>query len=45
MNRQMCPGWDSNPHWTVFETASSTGWDTGAQKEEYRRNILNGSGR
>lgn len=25
-----CPGWDSNPHWTVFETASSTGWDTGA---------------
>ncbi len=26
----MCPGWDSNPHWTVFETASSTGWDTGA---------------
>ncbi len=26
-----CPGWDSNPHWTVFETASSTGWDTGAR--------------
>ena len=25
-----CPGWDSNPHWTVFETASSAGWDTGA---------------
>ena len=25
-----CPRWDSNPHWTVFETASSTGWDTGA---------------
>ena len=19
----VCPGWDSNPHWTVFETASS----------------------
>ena len=27
-----CPGWDSNPHWTVFETASSTGWDTGARR-------------
>jgi hypothetical protein len=27
-----CPGWDSNPHWTVFETASSTGWDTGATR-------------
>jgi transcription antitermination protein NusB len=26
-----CPGWDLNPHWTVFETASSAGWDTGAQ--------------
>ena len=26
-----CPGWDSNPHWTVFETASSAGWDTGAR--------------
>ena len=25
-----CPGWDSNPHWMVFETTSSTGWDTGA---------------
>ncbi len=20
---RQCPGWDSNPHWTVFETASS----------------------
>ena len=19
----LCPGWDSNPHWTVFETAAS----------------------
>ena len=23
-------GWDSNPHWTVFETASLCRWDTGA---------------
>ena len=23
-------GWDSNPHWTVFETAFSADWDTGA---------------
>lgn len=28
-----CPGWDSNPHWTVFETASSAGWDTGARAQ------------
>jgi hypothetical protein len=27
---RQCPGWDSNPHCTVFETASSTGWLTGA---------------
>lgn len=26
-----CPGWDSNPHCTVFETARSTGWRTGAR--------------
>ena len=25
-----CPGWDSNPHWTVFETAFSADWNTGA---------------
>ena len=25
-----CPGWDSNPHWTVFETAILCRWDTGA---------------
>ena len=30
-----CPGWDSNPHWTVFETASSAGWDTGAPTQGY----------
>ena len=30
MTARQCPGWDSNPHWTVFETASSAGWDTGA---------------
>jgi hypothetical protein len=45
MKREMCPGWDSNPHWTVFETASSTGWDTGAQREEYRRSRVKISGR
>ena len=28
-----CPGWDLNPHWTVFETASSAGWDTGARQQ------------
>jgi two-component system, response regulator PdtaR len=27
----MCPGWDSNPHWTEFESAPSTGWGTGAR--------------
>ena len=26
----MCPGWDSNPHWTAFEAADSAGWSTGA---------------
>ena len=26
-----CPEWDSNPHFTVFETARSTGWRIGAQ--------------
>lgn len=26
----LCPPWDSNPHWNVFETFSSTGWDRGA---------------
>lgn len=25
-----CPGWDSNPHCTVFETADSAYWSTGA---------------
>jgi two-component system, response regulator PdtaR len=30
-----CPGWDSNPHWTVFETASSADWDTGAAGKPY----------
>src|SRR3954447_5684393 len=25
-----CPRWDSNPHWTGFESVSSTSWDTGA---------------
>src|SRR5215467_2709315 len=25
-----CPGWDSNPHCTVFETADSADWSTGA---------------
>ena len=25
-----CPGWDSNPHLTVFEAALSAGWSTGA---------------
>ena len=28
--RSGCPGWDSNPHWTVFETAFSADWNTGA---------------
>jgi len=32
-----CPGWDSNPHWTVFETASSAGWDTGAPAQTLAR--------
>ena len=27
-----CPGWDSNPHWTVFETAFSADWNTGAER-------------
>jgi two-component system, response regulator PdtaR len=27
-----CPGWDSNPHWTVFETAISADWITGAEQ-------------
>ena len=26
-----CPGWESNPHLTVFEAALSAGWSTGAQ--------------
>ena len=26
-----CPGWESNPHFTGFESARSTGWRTGAQ--------------
>ena len=25
-----CPGWDSNPHWTEFETVASADWGTGA---------------
>jgi hypothetical protein len=25
-----CPGWESNPHCTVFETAFSASWNTGA---------------
>ena len=29
---QACPGWGSNPDCAVFKTASSTGWDTGAQR-------------
>src|SRR5262249_32114684 len=32
MSREItwCPGWDSNPHCTVFETADSADWSTGA---------------
>src|SRR5262249_22070544 len=26
-----CPGWESNPHFTGFESALSAGWSTGAQ--------------
>ena len=26
----MCPGSDSNRHWTVFETVASADWATGA---------------
>ena len=26
-----CPGWESNPHCTVFETADSACWSTGAR--------------
>ena len=26
-----CPEWDSNPHWTAFETAGSTDWPIGAR--------------
>lgn len=26
-----CPGWESNPHFTGFESARSTNWRTGAQ--------------
>ena len=29
----MCPGWDLNPHWTVFETAASADWATRACRE------------
>jgi hypothetical protein len=25
-----CPRWDSNPHWTGFESVSSASWDTRA---------------
>ncbi len=33
-----CPGWDSNPHWTVFETVASADWATGAKAAQpYRR--------
>ena len=38
--RARCPGWDSNPHWTVFETASSAGWDTGARPKGSGRGRL-----
>src|SRR5204862_7178982 len=33
-HRRRCPGWDSNPHWTVFETAFSADWNTGASQVE-----------
>ena len=32
VDEQTCPGWDSNPHWTVFETAFSADWNTGARR-------------
>ena len=39
----MCPGWDSNPHWTVFETAASAvglpgraGEDTGGPPRRHQ---------
>ena len=30
-DRGGCPGWDSNPHWMVFETIGSAGWPTRAR--------------
>jgi two-component system, response regulator PdtaR len=32
---QKCPEWDSNPHYMVFETISSTGWDIGASAPDW----------
>ena len=31
--RDVCPGWDSNPHCAVFETAVSASWTTGARPD------------
>ena len=31
-----CPRWDSNPHWTGFESVSSASWDTRAFLVEMR---------
>ena len=30
-----CPRWDSNPHWTGFESVSSASWDTRALGEGF----------
>ena len=35
-----CPRWDSNPHWTGFESVSSASWDTRAYSASYLRGSL-----
>ena len=36
----VCPGWDSNPHWTVFETAASAVGLPGRASEAIRPRAL-----
>ncbi len=36
----VCPGWDSNPHWMLFESMASADWATRASARDLRSKIL-----